>query len=86
MVENILIVAGILMMIGILLSLIRFIKGPDITDRVISFDVMTVVSVSLIALIAHFAGRIIYLDVALVYALLSFLSVVVIGRYIERGL
>lgn len=86
MVENILIVSGILMMIGILLSLIRFIKGPDITDRVISFDVMTVISVSIIALIASFAGRIIYLDVALVYALLSFLSVVVIGRYIERGL
>lgn len=86
MVENILIAAGVIMMIGILLSLIRFIKGPDITDRVISFDIMTIISVSVIALIAHFAGRIIYLDVALVYALLSFLSVVVIGRYIERGL
>lgn len=86
MVENILTVAGVLMMIGILLSLYRFIKGPDITDRVISFDVMTVISVSMIAIIASFAGRIIYLDVALVYALLSFLSVVVIGRYIERGL
>jgi multicomponent Na+:H+ antiporter subunit F len=86
MVDIILTVAGVLMMIGILLSLYRFIKGPDITDRVISFDIMTIISVSIIALIAHFAGRIIYLDVALVYALLSFLSVVVIGRYIERGL
>jgi multicomponent Na+:H+ antiporter subunit F len=86
MVNTILIAAGILMMLGILLSLFRFIKGPDITDRVISFDVMTVISVSVIALIAHFAERIIYLDVALVYGLLSFLSVVVIGRYIERGL
>ncbi|MBP7170547.1 MAG: hypothetical protein KBA42_09690, partial [Bacteroidales bacterium] len=55
-------------------------------DRTIAFDVMTVASISVIALIAHFAGRIIYLDVALVYGLLSFLSVVVIGRYIERGL
>lgn len=86
MVNNILIAAGILMVLGIVLSLYRFIKGPDITDRVISFDVMTVISVSLIALIGYFAGRAIYLDVALVYALLSFLSVVVIGRYIERGL
>jgi len=47
---------------------------------------MTVASISVIGLIAHFAGRIIYLDVALVYGLLSFLSVVVIGRYIEKGL
>ena len=75
-----------MMVLAVLLSLFRFIKGPDITDRVISFDVMTIVSISIIALIAHFAQRIIYLDVALVYALLSFLSVVVISRYIERGL
>ncbi len=86
MVDTILIIAAILMLTGLLLSLYRFIKGPDITDRVISFDVMTIISVCIIALIAHFAGRIIYLDVALVYALLSFLSVVVIARYIERGL
>lgn len=86
MVNTILIVAGVLMMFGISFSVYRFIKGPDITDRVISFDIMTIISVSVIGLIAHFAGRIIYLDVALVYALLSFLSVVVIARYIERGL
>ncbi len=86
MVDNILFVAAILMLAGLLLSLYRFIKGPDITDRVISFDVMTVISICLIAVIAHFAGRIIYLDVALVYGLLSFMSVVVIARYIERGL
>ncbi|HPP89078.1 MAG: monovalent cation/H+ antiporter complex subunit F [Tenuifilum sp.] len=86
MVNTILIMAGVLMALGILLALLRFIKGPDVTDRTIAFDVMTVASISVIALIAHFAGRIIYLDVALVYGLLSFLSVVVIGRYIERGL
>lgn len=86
MVNTILIMAGVLMALGILLALLRFIKGPDVTDRTIAFDVMTVASISVIALIAHFAGRIIYLDVALVYGLLNFLSVVVIGRYIERGL
>ncbi|HOK60599.1 MAG: monovalent cation/H+ antiporter complex subunit F [Tenuifilum sp.] len=86
MVNTILIMAGVLMALGILLALLRFIKGPDVTDRTIAFDVMTVASISVIALISHFAGRIIYLDVALVYGLLSFLSVVVIGRYIERGL
>jgi multicomponent Na+:H+ antiporter subunit F len=30
-------------------------------------------------------GRGIYLDVAIVYALLSFLGVIVVARYIERG-
>jgi multicomponent Na+:H+ antiporter subunit F len=31
-------------------------------------------------------GRHIYLDVALVYALLSFLGVIAVARYLERGL
>ena len=55
-------------------------------DRVVAVDMLTVVSISLIALYAHVAGRSIYLDVALVYGVLSFLAVLAIARYLERGL
>ncbi|RLD62192.1 MAG: cation:proton antiporter [Bacteroidetes bacterium] len=74
------------MLLGITLSMIRFIKGPLSVDRVISFDVMTVGSLGLIALIAFFTNRIIYIDVALVYGLLSFIGVLIVARYLERGL
>lgn len=74
------------MLLGITLSMIRFIKGPLSVDRVISFDVMTVGSLGLIALIAFFSNRIIYIDVALVYGLLSFIGVLIVARYLERGL
>jgi multicomponent Na+:H+ antiporter subunit F len=47
---------------------------------------LTVVSISLIALYAHVADRSIYLDVALVYGVLSFLAVLAIARFLERGL
>jgi multicomponent Na+:H+ antiporter subunit F len=47
---------------------------------------MTVSSLSIIGLIAKFSGRIIYLDVAMVYGLLSFLGVVIVARYFEKGL
>ncbi len=86
MVNIILYTAGALILIGMLLSLWRFLKGPHIVDRVLAFDVMTVSSIALIALIAFFNQRIIYLDVALVYGLLSFTGVLVIARYIEKGL
>lgn len=74
------------MLLSISLSMIRFIKGPLSVDRVISFDVMTVGSLGLIALIAFFTNRIIYIDVALVYGLLSFIGVLIVARYLERGL
>ena len=57
-----------------------------VIDRVAAVDMLTVVSISMIALYAHVAGRFIYLDVALVYGVLSFLAVLAVARYLERGL
>jgi multicomponent Na+:H+ antiporter subunit F len=69
-----------------LLSFIRFIKGPTAPDRVVALDTMTVIGISVIAFIAFISKRFIYLDVALVYGLLSFLGVVAFARYLEGGL
>jgi multicomponent Na+:H+ antiporter subunit F len=78
--------SGIIAFAALLLAFVRMITGPTAADRVVALDAMTIITISLIALIAAFAGRIIYLDVALVYALISFLGVVAVARYIERGL
>ena len=79
-------VATVLMLVGILLTLIRFSLGPTVVDRVLAFDSMTIISLSLIGVVAHLAGRAIYLDVGLVYGLLSFLGVIAVARYLENGL
>ena len=79
-------IATILALSGMLIALVRMILGPTIADRVISLDVMTIISISLIVMIAATAGRIIYVDVAIVYALISFVGVVAVARYLERGL
>lgn len=86
MVNVILTVALFIAILSILLSLIRFIKGPSSADRLVAFDVMTVTSVAIIGLITYLTGRIIYLDVAIVYGLLSFLGVLIVARYFEKGL
>ncbi len=69
-----------------LLALWRFFQGPSDADRVVAFDTLTVISLTGIVLIAYLEGRGIYLDVALVYALLSFLGVIVVARHLEHGL
>lgn len=71
---------------GIILATLRMIKGPSMADRVIALDTFTVISISLIVLIACLAGRVIFLDVGMVYAILSFIGVVAVARYIEGGL
>lgn len=86
MVDTLILLAVILAGLAFLLALFRFIKGPSAFDRVIAFDVLTVISITFIVLSALFADRVIYLDVALVYALLSFLGVIAIARYLEGRL
>lgn len=86
MVNTILTISVVLILLSVLLSLYRFIKGPNTADRVIAFDVMTIASIGLIALIAYFDNRIIYLDVAVVYGLLSFIGVIVVAKFLEKSL
>ena len=85
MAETILILAAIIGGFGFVLALARFVMASRAVDRVVAFDGLTVISVSAIVLAALLGARAIYLDVALVYALLSFLGVIVAGRYLEGG-
>jgi len=86
MAESILNLAVVLIMIAIALGVYRLVKGPSVVDRAIALDLLTLVSIALIALIALLTSRFIYIDVALVYGLLSFLSVLAVARYLDRGL
>ena len=84
MAETILQIAGVLIFFAILFSVIRLILGRTVVDRIVAVDTLTVISISLIALYAHVSGRFVYIDVALVYGLLSFLAVLAIARFIEK--
>jgi multicomponent Na+:H+ antiporter subunit F len=79
-------IAAVLIFLAILFGVIRLVIGKTVIDRVVAIDMLTVISISLIALYAQISGRFVYIDVALVYALLSFLAVLAIARCLERGL
>ena len=79
-------IAGAIALAAILLAFVRMIKGPSSADRVVALDVMTVISISLIVFLALILERSIYVDIALVYGLISFVGVIAVARYLERGL
>jgi len=74
------------MALGILFSVIRFVKGPTAADRTIALDTMTTIFVAAFVLLAFIFNRFIYIDVALVYGVLGFIGVLVIARYLEGAL
>ena len=79
-------IAAIIALAGIVLSFVRLILGPTVADRAVALDGMTIISISLIVFIAYYLNRAIYLDVAIVYGLISFVGIVAIARYLERGI
>ena len=64
----------------------RFIKGPGIVDRVVSADAIDVLTDMALILFAMYTGRSIYLDIALVTAILGFIGSVLISKYLEGRL
>ena len=72
--------------LAVILATLRFLLGPTASDRVVATDILTTMTTIILVLIALLSGRSIYLDVALVYAVLSFIAVVAIARYMEGGL
>jgi multicomponent Na+:H+ antiporter subunit F len=86
MAEITVIICSLLIFSSIVFGIIRLVIGPDTVDRVVAIDLLTIVTIALIALLAHHMERYIYLDVALVYGLLSFLGVLAVARYLEKGI
>lgn len=86
MAELILTLAGGIILASLVLAFLRFIIGPDYMNRVVAFDALTIISISIILLLALLLERDAYIDIALVYGLLSFLGVVAVARFIEKEL
>lgn len=76
----------VFVMIGValLLVFVRLARGPSLSDRVIALDLMSVLAVGLIAMVAFEADQPIFLDAAIVLALVAFLGTVAFARYLER--
>jgi len=75
-----------LIAIATLLSVYRVFRGPTTVDRLVAVDIMTTITTGLMVLFALYYGRMIYISVALVYALLAFGGVIAFARYLEGGL
>ena len=70
----------IFLAILLLFCLIRAIKGPTIADRVVAVNMMGTIVMVVIAMLAVYMGEGYLLDICLIYAMVSFLAVIVISK------
>lgn len=76
---------AILVMLMIFMSLIRALAGPTAPDRVAAINIMGTKTLIIITLIARIYGQEYFLDIAMVYALMSFVTTIGIAKYLEKG-
>ena len=73
----------------IICGIIRSVLGPKIADRIIAVNMIGTLTIILIAILSVYLGENYLVDVCLIYAMISFLAVVVLckvytGIYRER--
>lgn len=70
--------------VSLLLALVRIVRGPSLPDRIIAFDLVTVVAIATIGLAALVFEQAVLLDVAIVLALLTFIATVAFADHLIR--
>jgi multicomponent Na+:H+ antiporter subunit F len=70
--------------ISLILSFVRFLIGPSVADRVVALDVVAILVIGIIAVNAIGTNQPVFLDAAIVLALVSFLGTVAFAHYLER--
>lgn len=76
--------ALVIVSLALLISLARVFMGPTFPDRVVAVDSIGVSSVGLMVLGAAANDERVFLDAAIVIALLAFLGTVAYARYAEK--
>ena len=65
-----------------LLAMVRLLKGPTAADRVVALDAINTLVVAAMIVLAVVFRQVIFVDVAIVYALLSFVGTLYIAKYL----
>ena len=73
-----------IVMVSIAMGFYRIAKGPSFGDRVVALDMMTISIMAFCGLFAIFAEDRAFLDVAVVLALVGFLTTLALARFAER--
>ncbi len=71
--------------LSVLLSAYRVLRGPTIPDRVVALDNIAVNLVAAIIVFSIYTQSALYMDVALVLAILSFFATVAAAKYLLGG-
>jgi multicomponent Na+:H+ antiporter subunit F len=67
-----------------LAALYRLVKGPTIPDRIIVIDLVASITIGITLLVVVLTGKPVYINIAMVIALIVFMGNVAFARYLKK--
>ncbi len=74
-----------LLSLALLLNLYRLLRGPDAPDRILALDTLYINALALIVLLGMSVASRLYLEAALLIAVMGFIGTVALAKYLKRG-
>ncbi|RKZ49960.1 MAG: pH regulation protein F [Gammaproteobacteria bacterium] len=78
-------VTTIAILVAMMLALGRALLGPTLYDRILAVNTFGTITVLFIAIFGFLTGRPEFLDIALVYALINFITTIAVLKFFEYG-
>jgi multicomponent Na+:H+ antiporter subunit F len=82
---EILTLAGIALIITVFLCLYRVVRGPGVYNRIVAANTIGTKTIVLLVIIGYVYGRPLFIDIAILYAMVNFIATVVIAKYLRDG-
>ncbi|WP_210397866.1 K+/H+ antiporter subunit F [Motiliproteus sediminis] len=70
---------------ALVMNLVRLLRGPDLSDRILALDTLYINSIGLILLFGLYRGTTLYFEAAMLIAMLGFVSTAALCKYLLRG-
>lgn len=79
------VVSAVAILLTMGMAIARGVMGPSVYDRALAVNMFGTATVLLIAVLGFLTGRPDFLDLALVYTLLSFIGTIAVLKYVSYG-
>jgi len=78
-------ISAIAILLTMGMAVVRGLRGPTVYDRAMAVNMFGTATVLLIAVVGFLTGRPDFLDLALLYALLSFVGTIAVLKFVSHG-
>ncbi|MCY0990066.1 MULTISPECIES: monovalent cation/H+ antiporter complex subunit F [Nannocystis] len=83
--STIYLITAVVLIVGAFMLLYRALAGPTVYDTILATNAIGTKTIVFVTLLGYISGRTEFIDMAIIYALITFITTIAILKYIEKG-